>query len=929
MSTSPGADASAPAVADFDANTNASSAPHIISDIKPNGRASGDADGARIGTPEIDVVEARRFLQLLHKDHEQFIFAAGDDNAERVERLRREAKAAGKPPPKTFMQRLGTLEQLLPWLNKKQAEGWGIFVTIQSMRGSKRRKDELDCIRAAFHESDIPGPLPTFKIEPSLVVDTSLHADTITGELLPKHHSYWLIDPEYPMQPESFDAVMACMVEVYASDPDAKDLARVLRLPGSWHLKGEPHRVRIVGGTLAQHKAEELIAAFPRPPEPAKPAKPARPKSMPLTNGAFSTHGLERFIKPLAYISPYERATWRDVGMALHHESNGGVDGFNTWCAWAQGAPDKYDPADSQRVWNSFTTGRGITGGTIFSLAEQGGYAPEKRTRAKRTCTNGGGNGAAPPPPRDPPDEAPQEGSEQPRQRPHIKIEGGGLSRMATEAEEYLLSAGVEIYQRDGKLVRVVKEEVSASDNRKTTAAALREVSDIYMRDQLCRHMNWWKYARREKEWIAVDPPKDVAECILGRAGEWKFPPVNGVISTPTLRPDGTILKELGYDPVTRLILVDPPALPKMPDRPTRDDALAALDLLKALLVEFPFVDETSRSVALSALITPVARGAMDVVPMHTARAHAPSSGKSYLWDIASGIATGQRCHVIAAGRTEEETEKRLAACVLAGYPLFSLDNVNGDLGGDFLCQVIERPIISPRVLGRSEQPRLVNRTTVFATGNNIRVVGDMTRRALITSIDPKVERPELRQFKSNPMKTVLADRGRYVAAVLTIVRAHIAAGYPARIAPMLASFEAWSDMVRSALVWLGEADPVDTLNVARAEDPVLRALYAFLAAWREAFGTGRERSRSTGDIIATADQKRYEYNDIGYVKGGADELKHAELREAIDQIVSGKDRARALGWWLRNQAGRPIDGHRIMRDDANKKLTKWYVERV
>jgi hypothetical protein len=53
--------------------------------------------------------------------------------------------------------------------------------------------------------------------------------------------------------------------------------------------------------------------------------------------------------------------------------------------------------------------------------------------------------------------------------------------------------------------------------------------------------------------------------------------------------------------------------------------------------------------------------------------------------------------------------------------------------------------------------------------------------------------------------------------------------------------------MVRSPLVWLGEAEPVDTLDIARAEDPVLRALSAFLAAWRDAIGTGRERSCSTG----------------------------------------------------------------------------------
>jgi putative DNA primase/helicase len=582
---------------------------------------------------------------------------------------------------------------------------------------------------------------------------------------------------------------------------------------------------------------------------------------------------------------------------------------------------------------------RTIDNGLRYALADYLDDLPDreapkgKKARVQEpNPSQSNGSTSPPPPPRDPPGahqgSGPNGSAWQP---PDIRISGGSLSRNATDAENYLLAAGVEIYQRDGKLVRPITEDVSASDKRKTTAAALREVSEPYMRDRLCRHIRWLKHLRGEEMWVETNPTKEIADTILGRAGEWKFPVVNGVISTPTLRPDGSVLVTPGYDSATRLILVDPLALPPIPQQPTREDALQACESLKALLIEFPFVDDASRSVALSALITPVVRGAMSVVPMHIARAHVAGTGKSYLWDIAAAIATGRdACHVIAAAPKEEETEKRLVACALAGYALFSIDNVNGDLlGGDFLCQLIERPIISPRILGQSKSPLLVNVSTVFGTGNNIRIVGDMTRRTIVASLDAKVERPELRKFDFDPVEAVLADRGRYVAAVLTIVRAHISAGYPARISPPLASFKGWSDKVRSALVWLGEADPIDTLDVARAEDPVLQALSAFLAAWREVFGMGRESSRSTGVILAAADQKAYEYNDTGYGNGSTDEFKHAELREAIDQIVGGKDRAKSLGWWLRNHAGRPVDGHRIMRDDTNKKVPKWYVEQV
>ena len=50
------------------------------------------------------------------------------------------------------------------------------------------------------------------------------------------------------------------------------------------------------------------------------------------------------------------------------------------------------------------------------------------------------------------------------------------------------------------------------------------------------------------------------------------------------------------------------------------------------------------------------------------------------------------------------------------------------------------------------------------------------------------MERPELRQFHGDPVATVLADRGPYIAAVLTIVRAYLAAGCPGLLPP-LASF--------------------------------------------------------------------------------------------------------------------------------------------
>ena len=129
---------------------------------------------------------------------------------------------------------------------------------------------------------------------------------------------------------------------------------------------------------------------------------------------------------------------------------------------------------------------------------------------------------------------------------------------------------------------------------------------------------------------MAVDPPQEVAATILARVGEWKFPTVIGIATAPTLRPDGTVLDQLGYDPVTRLLLIDTQQMPPIPANPTKADAEAALTLITDLLEEFPFVDDMAKAVAVSAIITPVARGAFTVAPMTVADAPVPSSGKSY-----------------------------------------------------------------------------------------------------------------------------------------------------------------------------------------------------------------------------------------------------------------------------------------------------------
>ena len=56
----------------------------------------------------------------------------------------------------------------------------------------------------------------------------------------------------------------------------------------------------------------------------------------------------------------------------------------------------------------------------------------------------------------------------------------------------------------------------------------------------------------------------------------------------------------------------------------------------------------------------------------------------------------------------------------------------------------------------------------------------------------------------------------------------------------LLGSFEAWSDLVRGALIWLGAADPVDSMAALRKKDPEREELRAVTAQWRSVIGEER-----------------------------------------------------------------------------------------
>ena len=466
------------------------------------------------------------------------------------------------------------------------------------------------------------------------------------------------------------------------------------------------------------------------------------------------------------------------------------------------------------------------------------------------------------------------------------------------------MNANAEIFQRAEQLVRPGHSEVTAADGRTTIAAGLHVLQRPALIEELARVAEWQTYDGRSKSWKVKDPPGAVAAVLAARVGRWHLRSVAAITTCPTLRADGSVLSAPGYDSLTRIYHMPDPSLrmPALVDRPTKNDAKDAVELLSDLLNEFPFVADADRSVALSLIVSAVVRGALGMVPVHAFTAPTPGTGKSYIPDVVAAIVSGRWCPVITPGRTEEELEKRLGAMLLAGYPIISLDNITGELSGAALCQIAERPIVRIRILGKSETPECEFRGIISANGNNLAVAGDMTRRTVLGRLDAKVERPEDRQFRFDPVKLVLADRGRYIAAAMTIVRAYLAAGQPGKL-PLLASFGAWSDMVRSALVWTGCADPVETMKEIRESDPVLTTIRTVIKCWREVFGA---EAATVQEVAAKFDS--------GFDPTTGEGEKLAALRAALVPVAAVRNVIDAvkLGYWLRSSRGRPAGGWKL-----------------
>ena len=496
---------------------------------------------------------------------------------------------------------------------------------------------------------------------------------------------------------------------------------------------------------------------------------------------------------------------------------------------------------------------------------------------------------------------------------PTVLIQSGQEPRQIDEIEQILLASDVPVYQRNGTMVRIAtipEDETNDGVTRSQGALQILEVSALWLEDKFASLASWVVHDGEHYQQRKV--PAKIAQQYLARVGEWRLPLLKGIVNTPTLRRDGTVLQQAGYDERSMLFF-DPGAetFAEIPENPSKEDAETALVKLRGLFREFPFRGPEDEAVAIAFTLTALIRRNLPTAPFFGVSAPTPGTGKTYLVTTAMMIALGTKPSVTTQGGDDEEMRKRIESMLRTGDAVAFIDNAVRPIGGDAICATITSSTIQPRILGKSEMMKLPTNITLCATGNNLRFLGDMTRRALLCELVLQDEFPEHRVFKFDPLKEARKNRGDQVAAGLTILRAYLAANSPNKLPP-LAGFQEWC-LIREALMWLGMADPLETQKRLVGKDDRRNELRDVFSTWYKTYGGTRKTAREIEREAAT-DSPR-----------GSSALASA-LADA-----TGKDRfsTRSVGKWLSGNIERRVDGFMLFCDQDSSNGNTYRVVRL
>lgn len=391
--------------------------------------------------------------------------------------------------------------------------------------------------------------------------------------------------------------------------------------------------------------------------------------------------------------------------------------------------------------------------------------------------------------------------------------------------------------------------ETSAAPRIDAYEVRIRPMGNAALRELLSRAISYRRYEAKTGEYRPAHVPDFTPPEILAR-GYWEgVRAVEGFSVVPVLRPDGTLVREAGYDASTRLYMSQTWEEPL----PKPGDAVA---LLRHLTKDFPFALSADFSAWVSACCTPLAMYQFSgPSPLHLFEASRKNSGKSFLASAAAIVGSGRPATQESAwpqGNDAEFSKMLISWAIELDKPVAFFDNVDGEFSSPVLAGFLtsQDRSVSGRILGGNATFTGKLNTVFLVSANNPSVGSDLERRIVPCRLEPKEETYADRAFEIGDfLGWVRAHRRTLTMCCLSVLiegQRRIREGR--RVGGRAAhSFEGWARAVRDPLLAMGLADPwtgSDRLGQEEAEqlEDAARSLAETLArrpasAGPDAFG--------------------------------------------------------------------------------------------
>lgn len=328
-----------------------------------------------------------------------------------------------------------------------------------------------------------------------------------------------------------------------------------------------------------------------------------------------------------------------------------------------------------------------------------------------------------------------------------------------------------------------------------------------------------------------INPPIQLINQLLSI--NRKLNKISVVTDTPMILINGEIISSYGYHEEHEIFISHMhdnwPNLTNI----TKEQLTQSINDLILPFCEFSFKTSLDFSVTLAAILTAITRPILPTAPSFAIDAPTQGTGKSYLSQCLSILATDKSPSTFppTSAKNDDELRKRLTSSLLANDRAILFDNIIETFDSPTLATFLTNEEYSDRVLNQSKNMTFNNKLLVLITGNNIEFAGDMLRRVLKCRLDTQMQDPTSRQFSQNPLEYIKKNRYNLVIAGLTIIKAYFESKYfldhHYKNRGQLASFESWDRLVRHPILWLSDTidnnkfqDPINSIKQSMKSDP-------------------------------------------------------------------------------------------------------------